>query len=73
MDSILKAKLKRLVEHADWEVIYAFQALIVDSWNKKELKGSNEFETVCNVMERDSKIFGLKEFLDSIERVALEE
>lgn len=72
MDSLLKAKLKRLVEHADWEAIYAFKGFIIDSWNKEPLKGENEYETVCNVVKRDSKIEGLNEFIDNIEKLALD-
>lgn len=73
MDSIIRAKLKRLVESSDWEVIYSFQALMEDKWNRNRLKGESEYETVCNVVERDGKINGLKEFLEGIEQTALDD
>lgn len=72
MDSILRAKLKRLLQSSDWEVIYTFQAIMEDKWNANPLKGKTEFETVCNVVERDGKINGLKEFFDNIEKIALD-
>lgn len=72
MDSITKAKLKRLVQNSDWEVIYSFQAYVEHKWNQRPLVGSTEFETVKNAISLESKIEGLKEFIETIEKIALE-
>lgn len=72
MDAILKQKLKRLIEHPDWEVIYTFQAKMVESWNKQTLVGENEFQTLKNAISLEAKVEALKEFFDSAEKVALD-
>jgi len=72
MDAILKQKLKRLIEHSDWEVIYAFQAKMVETWNKQPIVGENEFQTLKNAISLEAKVEGLKEFFDSAERLALD-
>ena len=72
VDIMLKAKLKRLIQHSDWEVIYAFQAKMVEAWNKGEIKADDEFNTMWNVAFKAGKIQGLKEFFDDAERSALD-
>lgn len=72
MDSIIKAKLKCLVGHSDWEVIYAFQAYMMENWNKAEIKRDDQFNTLWEVAHRQGKIEGLKEFINSVEQIALE-
>ncbi len=72
MDNLLKQKLKRLIESSDWDVIYAFQARMVEKWNKDEVKADSEFQTLWNLAKREGKIEGLKEFLDGGEKLALD-
>lgn len=72
MDSILKKQLKRLIEHSDWEVIYAFQSKTVENWNKEEVKADTEFETIWNLAKREGKIEGLREFINNAEKLALD-
>jgi hypothetical protein len=72
MDAILKAKLKRLVQNGDWEVIYAFKAFMIELWNKQEIKRDDQFNTVWEVAKRDGKIEGLNEFINSVEKIALD-
>ncbi len=69
---MLKQKLKRLIEHPDWEVIYAFQKKIVEKWHDGEVKRENEFETMWAMAHREGKVEGLKEFFDSAEKLALD-
>lgn len=71
MDSILRAKLKRLVEHQDWEAIYSLTALITDKWHNEEVKAPDEFNTIWNQAKKEGKIEGLKEFMESAEKLAL--
>jgi hypothetical protein len=72
MDAILKQKLKRLIEHSDWEVVYAFQAKVVEKWNESEVKRETEFDTIWAMAHREGKKEGLKEFFDSAEKLALD-
>jgi len=72
MDSIMKQKLKRLIEHSDWEVIYAFQAKMVENWNKSEVKADDQFNTLWNIAFLKGKVEGLREFLDDAEKLALD-
>lgn len=72
MDSITKAKLKRLIQHPDWEVIYTAKSYIVDQWNKGEVKVDDEFNTFWNLATREGKKNGLDEFINGIEKLALD-
>ncbi len=72
MDSITKAKLKRLIEHPDWEVIYTFQSKFVESLDRVQIKADDEFNTMWNMAYKIGKIEGLKEFLDNAEKLALD-
>ena len=72
MDSITKAKLKRLVQNSDWEVIYSFQAYVEHKWKEQPLIGSTEFETIKNAISQESKTNGLREFFETIEKIALD-
>lgn len=72
MDQLTKNKLKRLVEHPDWEIIYAFQAFITETWFKSDVKRETEFDTIWTLAHREGKKEGLKEFIDSIEKLALD-
>ena len=72
MNDILKKQLKRLVMHDDFQHIYACQAKLVEQWNKGPLVGETEFQTIKNAIERESKIAGVQEFLDTMERLALD-
>lgn len=72
MDNLTKQKLKRLVSHSDWEVIYPFMAFIIERWNKQELKTDDQFNTLWNYAKRDGKIEGMKEFIDAVEKLALD-
>ncbi len=60
------------MEHPDWEVVYAFQAFIVEKWNKEELKTDDQFNTLWNYAKRDGKIEGLLEFINGAEKLALD-
>lgn len=71
MDTLTKAKLKRLVQSSDWDVIYAFQAFMSEKWNAEPLVGDTEYDTLRNAISRESKVQGLKNFLDNIENIAL--
>lgn len=73
MDNLTKAKLKRLVQHSDWEVIYAFKSFLVEQWNKGEVKAEDEFNTLWNLAFLKGKIEGVDEFINSVEKLALEE
>lgn len=73
MDSITRAKLRRLIEHADWDVIYSFASFISEKWNKAQVKGDDQFNTTWNIAHREGKINGIKEFLDTMEQLALNE
>ncbi len=73
MDPILKQKLKRLIEHSDWEVIYAFQKKYVESLEKVQIKADDEFNTMWNMAYKIGKIEGLQEFLDNAEKLALDD
>ena len=72
MDNILKQKLKRLIEHSDWEVIYAFKSKYIESLEKVQVKADDEFNTMWNMAYKIGKIEGLQEFLDQAEKLALD-
>ncbi len=69
---MLKEKLKRLIQHPDWEVIYAFQAKFVESLEKVQVKADDQFNTTWNMAYKIGKIEGLKDFLDNAEKLALD-
>lgn len=73
MDTITKAKLKRLVQNGDWEVIYAFKAFMIELWNKQEVKREDQFNTVWEIAKKDGKIEGLNEFITAVEKLALDD
>jgi len=72
MDQLLKRKLKLLVQSKEWEAIYPFQAYIVEQWNKMPLVADTEYETIKNAISRQAKVDGLSEFIENIERIALD-
>jgi hypothetical protein len=72
MDKITQRKLKMLVETKEWEVIYTFVDKIVEKWNAVPVKGETEWETLWNVAEKQGKIDGLKEAINSLEELAHE-
>jgi|GEM_PF-3297305 len=72
MTEIDRKQLERLVRNSDFEIIYRMQATMVELWNKGTLVGDTEFQTVKNAIERESKISALKEFINTMERVALD-
>lgn len=73
MDSITRQKLKQLVQSQHWESIYVFKSLIIDAWNREEIKHPDEFNTMWSMAIKQGKIEGLQEFLDGIEKIALDE
>lgn len=72
MDSILKQKLRRLVEHQDWEAIYDFASFTKDRWHNAPVKAEDQFNTVYNLAMKEGRIEGLQEFINTIEQVALD-
>lgn len=72
MDKLTQAKLKRLIESSDWDVIYDFQSFLVEKWNKEEIKEVDQFNTLWNLAFLKGKIAGAKELLDNAEKLALD-
>lgn len=73
MDSILRAKLKRLVEHQDWEAIHAFAGYTKDRWHNETVKEEDQFNTVWNMAKKEGKVEGLTKFLEDVEQLALDD
>lgn len=73
MDKITIRKLKILVESEHWDVIHILFDTISKKWNNIPIKGETEWETLWNVAEKQGKIDGVREFINSLEELAHED
>lgn len=60
------------MEHQDWEAIYAFASFMKDKWHDQPVKEDTEFQTMWNVAHKEGKIQGLTDFIEALERAALD-
>ena len=65
-------RVKGILRDERYESILKIAAFVMDSWAKQSVKGVNEFETLWNVATREAKVEALKEFLDMLERGAVD-
>ena len=72
MDTLTKRKLKMLVESEHWDVIHLLFAEVSKKWNNEPVKNDTEWLTLWAVAEKQGKIDGVREFINSIEELAHE-
>lgn len=72
MDKLTKNKLKSLIKDPNWDAVYILKSKMEDSWNKGEVKVDDEFNTFWNLALREGKKAGLEEFINTWEKLALD-
>lgn len=72
MDKITERQLKMLVENQNWDAIRIFAEVIIKKWHNVPVKRESEFETLWNCALQEGKIEGVRELLDSIEKITLD-
>lgn len=72
MDKITLKKLQQLVKSEYWDAIPIFVDIVVEKWNNEPVKNDTEWLTLWAVAEKQGKIEGLKEFINSCEKLTHE-
>lgn len=53
--------------------MYAYVSKTIDQWHNGEVKANDQFNTTWNQAYKEGKISGLKEFIDVLEKEALDD
>lgn len=72
MDKVTQRKLKMLVESEHWDVVVVLFEELSKKWNNVPVKSETEWETLWSVAEKQGKIDGVREFINSCEELAHE-
>lgn len=72
MDSITRKQLKQLVNSQFWQSIYVAMGATIDKWYNEPVKAEDQFNTTWNMAYKEGRIAGIKEFMDIIEKEALD-
>ncbi len=67
-----KTRIKHIMKTDEWDSVLRFFAYKLEKWLDEEITGENEFQTLKNLHKNQGKVEGLKEFMDQMERQALE-
>lgn len=67
-----KQRLKWLMKTEQWDVVLHFFAYKIGQWNEEKIVGGNAFEELKNLHTQQGKVEGLAEFMDQMEREAME-
>lgn len=67
-----KVRIKQLMKTEEWDSVVRFFSYKIDKWREETVAGTNAFETLRNLHQREGKVDGLTEFMDQLERQAFE-
>ena len=62
MEKLQQQQLKALARTENWEALVAFTEEVIQRWQRENVIGATEFETVKLLFMREGKVAGLKEF-----------
>ena len=70
LTKIDKQLLKRLLREDTYKTVLKLSSELIDKWKNENIIGATEFETLKLLFTRESKVEGLKEFLNLLETEA---
>lgn len=58
--------------HGEWDAFVAYYGKVIDRWSGESVMGKDQFETLKKAIWREAKIEALKEFIEGMEKEALD-
>ncbi len=73
MNKTQKAQIKMVLQSDDFQAILDASIEIMENWqNELVIDNENQYKTLKNTFKKEYKVSGLREFLDELERLAME-